>query len=287
MNRQRQLVFIVSLPRSGSTLLGHMMGALPSVMYTGEVPAPLLKGRPVRCRSCQTSSCPVWNDAVSADFVHRCFAEYQQAGRSRFRRQLASTIRQQWGRGPRPAALFTRLFDRLPHVGTIVDSSKHHSWIRWNGQSTTIRHRYVVLIRDLRGVTASICRSTDGTVSHVAARIARSMRKQQRFVSQIPEDDVLHLRYEQLIKDPQSVGLRLCQFINVPFSQRFLQFANYPSHVFGGNSGPVSQCLDHSSASQPASLLQLDQRWMKEFSARDKAQFDQAAGAVNQKIGYA
>lgn len=299
----RQLVFIVSLPRSGSTLLGHFLGAAPGVLYSGEVPAPLQKGRPVQCRYCGDKPCPVWGSVLDSQFVQRCYRSQRRAGRGPLRRAVAKG----WGRllhdYEPPGALFSRLLQQKPAIQVIVDSSKHLSWIDWNRSSPDFDVKYLFLVRDLRGVTASLQRTYSRPVTQIARQSASALRYLQRYVRHLPSQQVLMLQYEQLAKHPESTGSTICDFLGIPFDRRMLEFYRYPSHVMGGNPGPVVQCQtankqgsdftsrntsERQQASDPQHqpAFQPDNRWKQELTTTALADFEKSAGAYNRSLGY-
>lgn len=299
----RQLVFIVSLPRSGSTLLGHFLGAAPEVLYSGEVPAPLQKGHPVQCRYCGDKPCPVWGSVLESQFVRRCYRSQRRAGRGVLRRAAAEG----WGRmlhdHEPPGALFSRLFQQRPDTKVIVDSSKHLSWIDWNRRCSDFDVKYVFLLRDLRGVTASVRRTYDRPVARIAQNSKTALRHLQLYVGRLPRQQVLMLRYEQLVEHPESTGNTICDFLGLPFDRRMVEFYRFPSHVMGGNCGPVVQCQiangqdtdftsryaserqrTHYLHHQPA--IRADNRWKQELNAGALAEFEKVAGAYNRSLGY-
>ncbi len=291
------------MPRSGSTLLGHFLGAAPEILYSGEVAAPLQKGYPVQCRYCGDKPCPVWGSVLDSQFVQRCYRSQRRAGRGILRRAAAKG----WGRVLHdyepPGALFSRLFQHLPEKKIIVDSSKHLSWIDWNRRCSEYDVKFLFLLRDLRGVAASIRRTYDQPVTRIAQSSMTALRHLQRYVGHLPSQDVLTLRYEQLAEQPEAAGANLCDFLGIPFDPRMVDFYRYPSHVMGGNCGPVLQCQlanGQSNESFPQyeaerhrdyylhrpPEIRPDERWKTELTADARADFEKTAGAFNRSLGY-
>jgi hypothetical protein len=202
-----------------------------------------------------------------------------------------------------PGALFSRLLQQKPAIQVIVDSSKHLSWIDWNRSSPDFDVKYLFLVRDLRGVTASLQRTYSRPVTQIARQSASALRYLQRYVRHLPSQQVLMLQYEQLAKHPESTGSTICDFLGIPFDRRMLEFYRYPSHVMGGNPGPVVQCQtankqgsdftsrntsERQQASDPQHqpAFQPDNRWKQELTTTALADFEKSAGAYNRSLGY-
>jgi hypothetical protein len=82
-----------------------------------------------------------------------------------------------------------------------------------------------------------------------------------------------------------------------------VEFYRYPSHVMGGNRGPVLQCqkgtgqlsndLSHYAAQRqlgfylhrPPEIVP-DERWKKELTVAALADFEKTAGEFNRSLGY-
>lgn len=303
MKEQRQVVFVLSLPRSGSTMLGHFLGALAGVECTGEVPAPLQKGRPVRCRYCDDSPCPIWGSVLSSEFVKRCYHSSERCHGSRLLRSPARIWGQFRNDYERPAAMFERLFAADDGLHTIVDTSKNHNWVHWNSSSDVFDTKYIFLTRDLRGVASSIVRTSAPPINKLAQELTRSVRRWQRFTARLPQSKVLQLRYEELAGQPEDTGRKLSQFLGLAYSDRMLEFYRYPSHVIGGNIGPLVQSKiatdrEYDSASLYSMASQreyyeeqrpqivMDERWKHELQIDSLQQFDMVAGECNRSLGY-
>lgn len=304
MTEQRQVAFVLSLPRSGSTMLGHFLGALAGVVCTGEVPAPLQKGRPVRCRYCDDRPCPIWGSVLSSEFVKRCYHSSERNNSSTALR-LPARI---WGQFRKdyepPAAMFNRLFDADDSLQTIVDTSKNHNWINWNCSSDLFDTKYIFLTRDLRGVANSIVRTSGTPMRRLARDLTKSVTRWQRFTAGLPQHKVLQLRYEELAGQPETAGRTLCQFLGVTYSDRMLEFYRYPSHVIGGNIGPLlqskiatdrkydsaslySMASQHEYYEEQRPQIAMDERWKHELQIDSLKQFDLIAGECNRSLGYA
>lgn len=283
------VAFVISLPRSGSTLLGHFLGAGTGVLYTGEIPAPLKKGRPFRCRFCDERPCPVWGSVLSQPFVERCYRSQLRAGRSSLRKRIAEVWGRSLGDYERPAAMFEKLFTSHLSPRVIIDTSKHLTWIDWNRESRVYHTKYIFLHRDLRGVMASMQRSRRQPAKEVGARIRNSVRQLQAYVRKLPDDSVLTLQYEQLVAQPVRTGDRLCQFLSMPFEQALLNYQQHPSHVIGGNMRPVRQCqkvVAAGNSTDGSVAIKIDDRWKHELTKNDLVEFERTAGNCNRELGY-
>jgi hypothetical protein len=300
------VAFVLCPGHSGSTLLGHFLGAHPRVLHIGEIVSPMRRGRAFRCRVCEVGHCPVWGSALREPFVKECLAQFH---RDRWLPGPLAALGRSLSRQPnRRLALHGRLFDAVPATDVVVDSSKTLRWTAWNASGTRpLRIAVVHLTRDLRGVLASHLRRIDpDPCEQICRALAGSSKRILSFLSTRPPEDVTTVRYEDLVERPQEIGAELCRFLGLDFDPQMLEYYRVPQHVIGGNPGPTHQVraihasadhtpdyLDQTSPEnqrfyrdQPPGFL-ADLRWKQELDAATLARFEAIAGEMNRRLGYA
>lgn len=299
------VAFVLCPGHSGSTLLGHFLGAHPRILHVGEIVTPMRRGRPFRCRVCEGPSCPVWGAALTEPFVRECLARFRRD--RRLTRPLAAAWRRLAGQADLRLALHRRLFESLPDTEVVVDSSKALPWARWNAAGDgSVRVAFVHLTRDLRGVLASYRRRLDPAPLERSCRdLVASSERILAYLATRPAQDVARVRYEDLVTQPQETGEVLCRFLGLDFDARMLAYYETPQHVIGGNPGPTHQVRAFHGSSD-ASLEFLDRtsvenqefyrdqapgflpdlRWQRELDGAALARFEEIAGTMNRRLGY-
>jgi len=299
------VAFVLCPGHSGSTLLGHFLGAHPRVLHVGEIVSPMRRGRPFRCRVCEGDRCPVWGAALQEPFVRHCLARFH---RDRWLPgPLPGLLRAATGEAEPRLALHARLFDSVPGTDVVVDSSKTLRWAVWNaGAPSPFRVAFVHLLRDLRGVLASHLRRVEPDPIEKTCRDMVSISARiLAFLETRPAADVARVRYEDLVQRPQETGATLCRFLGLDFDSQMLEYYRVPQHVIGGNPGPTHQVrafhgsadrslefLDQTSAEnqafyrdQPPGFLP-DLRWKSELDPASLRCFEAIAGEMNRRLGY-
>lgn len=92
----------------------------------------------------------------------------------------------------------------------------------------------------------------------------------------VAPEHIIHVRYEQLARNPLAETRRLCEFLGLSFDPLMLDFRQKASHVANGN----DMRLVNSDA------ISLDERWHSNLSADDLAYFAKHAGRTNCRLGY-
>lgn len=91
-------------------------------------------------------------------------------------------------------------------------------------------------------------------------------------------DRVLLIRYEDLLKDPQSTLKKICQFLALQFSLALISGQRYRS--------PQHSLSQHALVGKPPAAERAH-AWQQELSARDQAHIESVCGPLMQKLGYA
>jgi hypothetical protein len=300
---RQTVVFVLCPGHSGSTLLGHFLGAHPQALHVGEFLAPLRRRRPFVCRVCEDESCPVWGSLLKEEFARAVLRRFE---RERRRPSVLAALWRLAG-GDLRCALHRRVLSGLPETRVLVDSSKAIAWARWNrGGARGLRVVYLHLRRDLRGVLAShLSRPDAESVEAICQNLARLGDRLLEAMAGVDPADAYSLQYEALVASPEETGHKLCAFLGLDFDPAMLEYYKVPQHVIGGNPGPTHQVRAYlGSRSDDLEFLNRtseenqrfyregrpgflrDLRWKKTLTPEQLEIFDRIAGPTNRRLGY-
>ena len=296
---KRRVVFVIGTPRSGSTLLGAMLGSHSSAAFVSEMNTfhqgvrrrRAWRGPGRTCILCD-GPCPVWDDRVSGHFAWR---RYGALGRA-------------WSRLPAARGFYEELFDAIG-AGTLVDSSKHFSWLQtrlrerrdWRDAEPHLIH----VSRDGRGTLASFKRRRPDvdTTTHVDRWIDEVRTIGAAFDAFDPGRRA-SVRYEDLVRRPDETLRELCGALGLDHEPAMAQYWRHDHHVTNGNRGTVSLIArwraEHEGRARAVLdrrgdrehyqglgyALVADRRWQDELDDADLALSEAKAGGLNRELGY-
>jgi len=87
----------------------------------------------------------------------------------------------------------------------------------------------------------------------------------------------LHIRYEDLCADPNSVLRRVCEFVGIEFEETMIAFRDYPHHDISGNTRLLQ--------SSETEILNRE-TWRHELSKWETRIFSIIGGILNRRLGY-
>ena len=301
----RSVVFILCPGHSGSTLLGHFLGAHPRILHVGEIPTPIRRNRPFVCRVCDDAPCPVWGGALDEPLVRACVRRHHRE--RRWPPPLVSAARRLLGLEDARMRIHRRLFERLPELEVVVDGSKIPRWARWNREGAAgLRVLVLQLTRDLRGVLASHLHRRDPEPADAICRsLVRSTRAVLDFGASLPPEERARVRYEDLVREPTTTGEALCRRLGLDWKPEMVEYWARDPHVIGGNPGPTYEVRRHRKP-RAAELELLDQtseanqrfyrerrpglvedlRWRQELGPAELECFERIAAPLNRELGY-
>lgn len=307
----KDIVYIVSDNRSGSTLLDQLLGANESVISLGEVHhlrAYALQDRslynPVHPLECSCGAvvemCEFWSQveqhlgqtfdslALRPRFFGRSDHLTRVARRFRYfvkrviednpqllrRAPIARILN-----GPRVAddsfALFDAIFAEVS-VTHLIDSSKSPTRFRLLYDKQPHRMSAILLARDYRGtVHSKMKRGQDLETS--TRSWARCMRQMNDLTEDIPPHQRLCVRYEDLCDDPRAELTRICEFLQLEFSEDMLSRPSDNVHHLGGSPSKFDPARKK---------IKLDQSYLEVFTAEQLATMKEIAGEVAADWGY-
>jgi Sulfotransferase family len=273
--------FIVGVMRSGTTLLRLMLDAHPQLTITPETK--FLEDVVEATRSGDASAAdamaPMLASTRWADF-HLDEDEFRQRLRTAEPLDPSKTLR----------ALYEAYAERIgkPRWG---DKTPGHAKRMPRIARALPEAHFVHLIRDGRDVTVSRrSRATDPApvAKHAKrwqARI-RSTRRRARRVNHYLEE-----RYEELVRDPEPVLRRICEFIELDYDPAMLSYHEHAAerlqeiaNPLGGKSGEW-RLQAHALAAEPLQRERIG-AWREAMSAEEIAEFESAAGDMLRELGY-
>jgi hypothetical protein len=228
---QDRLVFLIGAPRSGTTLTARMLGAHPDVFAPPEAHLmPPLAHLGFHERVDQAAYDPVITQIGLREFVASLPAGEQDYldGLRRFTDHLYTRAAEPSGR---------RLFlDKTPAYALVLDFLAR----------LYPKARYVVLTRHPMAIWSSYIDSFfDGDAAAAHARnpvLERYVPAIARFLRQRPVP-LVHVRYEELVRDPEKHLREICAFLGITFDSRMIQYgdAEGPARpVMAGLGDPVN-----------------------------------------------
>jgi tetratricopeptide (TPR) repeat protein len=195
-------VFVVGLPRSGTTLVEQILASHPQVVGLGELPdvrtifrdLPQLVGHP---------------ELDPCDALKHLNPDLAQATARRYLERVESVA------SPTPTHVVDKMPDNFRFLGLIA--------ILWPGA------RLIVCSRDLRDIALSCWQTWFASIDwandwgHIARRLADHQRLFQHWRCTSPAE-WLHVRYEELVRDLEGHAQRLIDFVNLPWDPACLEF---------------------------------------------------------------
>jgi len=267
--------FIVGNDRSGTTMLrliidrGADAAVPPESMYLTDFAAAFEAGGPRDDRAAAQLMQEVWQHpkvrlwdlppqapAVPPGLTGQ--AAYRFIASAPFEAYAARHGKRRWG-------------DKTPHYVHHVD----HLLRLWPGA------RFVVLVRDGRDVALSLRRMPFGPNNAWAAAQwwARGIRAGSRAQREHP-DAVMTVRYEDLARRPEEEVRRLCDFLDLGYSEDMLALEHVdPARIVPDQAAWFPTLFDGINTSPVA-------RWQREMNARDRQIFAALAGAELEQHGY-
>jgi Sulfotransferase family len=133
------------------------------------------------------------------------------------------------------------------------------------------------------------------TVGLVATRWSRRIERARRQAEGIPH--YLEVRFEELVAAPEAVLRRVCEFIELDFTQGMLEFhaaagerLEEMNRDLAGREGLPAQAAEgriapHALASEPPRRERVG-AWRTDMSAEQVAEFEAEGGEMLRELGY-
>ncbi len=313
-----EVIYIASTSRAGSTLLDLILGAGPQSFSVGEMRQ--LQGYanksyemcnfsireyPLICTCGRNfEECEVWETIQKNSGLNFKITPFKTQAPVYWRRiiqlvylsfgitgiNLLSRIFTQINKEIKIAINCYNIYEtisKLYGIRQIVDSSKsiyHYILLR---SLYPDKIKLIVLYRDGRAVAKSMVRGkraiywkkqSQSAFSQAARNWLKTNRAIKLFSKNVPDNQKIEIRYEDLCTFPEvtlskikrQLGVDIPLDINAALRDKTLR------HNIGGSP----------SRFEPNTKIHLDERWKKEISPEELAQFEKIAGKFNKMLGY-
>lgn len=307
------LIYVASVPYSGSTLLNILLGQQPRCLALGEVhqlgmPAvERIHGFGNRC-SCgrRVHECDYWEDlrlrlakasglpstSDWSEWKLTTQSSYLDTAGSRawrfllgFNCWLPSALRLPWS-----SVAFSELrssarhswtfFERLAEITSashLVDSTKAPSrLVALRHTDSKKRLRVIYLVRDGRSVAHSLLKRGFGDFRQSVRIWKRSQRSIQLAIREVPRNQIFEMSYEELCNETEKSLASLSEFLGLPIDTRLAALPESAPHMIPGN--PMTFRGDRD--------IRLREDWKEGLSSNDLNSFQRLAGRMNARIGY-
>ena len=263
MSTNNTPIFIGGCERSGTTLLGAMLGAHPELITTPES---------------QFLDLAFTTEASPRDTLERFDEDWRfklwgldPRARSSMPKDHPTLIRKlvaEYGK-QRSAPPDARWVDHTPN-----NFQRAHNLLGLFPQA-----KFVHLVRDGRAVAASVMPLDWGpnTIIRAARWWVESTAHGLAAENEWGRGVVLRVRYEDLVTDPQAALLRLCEFLGIEFHPQMLSASGFQP--------PEYTRKQHAFVGRPPDPSRL-RAWRRELSSREVEIFEAITGSFLVQLGY-
>lgn len=204
-SKSKQPIFIVGIPRSGTTLVERMLGQNTQVFSAGELPG---------------------MEFVATDFLH-----YQRSGKLPETQEISA---EHW------SMLRKSYLDKLPEISEPIFTDKLPHNFRNVGLILKLfpDARIIQMHRSLQDVCLSIfCHAFTESHNYATAwpSLAHFWSEAERLMSHwssLQSERVLDLNYEDLVQKPDEIGKKLVEFCGFSWDPSYLEFHRSVNHSY-------------------------------------------------------
>lgn len=223
MNR---LLFVCGFPGGGTDLIKTILNAHPDIHINGEMP--FLKNIGTRGYDRNTKFADIrdivafqrtlknldtWNNIenIDHDFSAEIVAKGQLTLEEVLRVCFSKNSYRVWGnKTPQNTESVELLLNLFP------------------------RARFLIVTRDVRDVCLSWRNKWGKDMTWCSAKWAKRMRRGWNVTSNISQKRYLYLKYEDILSDTEVYCKRVCEFLEIPFSERMLEHHKYTTETVEG-----------------------------------------------------
>jgi hypothetical protein len=295
------VVYVMGTSHCGSTLLAFLLNTHPDIFSIGEFGARAQRIRRNNC-SCGkfVDECPLWLEVservtseVGFDFsVTNGVANF--GFRNRFLRHKLNTIKTNTAidkirKGllnlspfyqiKRKRALYVnevaiRTILEITNSKVFVDTSKSpHRFVELS-QVAELNLKIIWLVRDVRGFAGSSKRK-NRRIEESAIRWKNEQTVIKQIYDDLPDNERLLIRYEDLCRDPMEVMKSIFHFIGVTDFAVPDDYKSVPHHIFGNR-------MKRSAVSS----ISFDEKWKRELSREEQELALRKGGEIASILGY-
>ena len=298
-----KLISILGAGHSGSTLLDLVLGNHSKIQSVGEITHWDQYFQQKKNCSCgfPPQSCEFWHPIVEQWYQYLASMQSDETtitdthsrslgatSRFRYRTCLGLTLLFPMYKWPRVenmllpefqqrATNIIKLFDLVRQVSDkpiVCDSSKSTYRYRILHARQPAISKAIYLTRDGRAVAASHFKRNGEPVRVRARRWRFANNYTQNLLRTLPRESYIHVRYEELCREPEKTLSRICDFLGYPFEEEMMKFTGKTLHNIGGNRMRMSGLFD----------IQEDLKWRETLSSKQLIEFDRIAGKTNNRL---
>ena len=178
-----------------------------------------------------------------------------------------------WARTQNAHSLYA-ILRNVSKKRVVVESSKSVPRFRLLHAQRPDATRAILMTRDGRGNMLSIRKRRNWSAASFAWRWRITSLYTLRLLEALPDQTYLHVRYEELVRQPESTINRICAFAGLDFEPAMLAYRQVEHHHIGGN--PIRVGTDET--------IVEDLRWRSQLSPADIATFERIAGSLNRRL---
>lgn len=286
-----KVVLILGTGHCGSTLLDLILGSHSKMFSLGEVYRVVSSDPPVPiCDICE-EDCEFWKPTLLKS-IQNIYTDNlpKQIGR---KLGVLEAIE---------VSFYKKLFE-ASKKNILVDSSKNPGWINRNGkvlESSNIKPILLYLSRDGRAVVNSYFRKyPERGLEHIAHNWNSRVTAINECFTSWPSESKVHIRYEDLAKNPIATIKKLMEFIQLPYEEEMMHFWEHDHHLVNGNAGTKSMLLKFRDTHRHAQWVEanekdyyknqelgikFDERWRKELDTAQIAAVNKIIDPLNHTL---
>jgi hypothetical protein len=303
-----RVVFIISSSHSGSTLLSMILGAHSDIFAPGETTLfdQWVRGNASCSCTLPVWSCPIWSQVIGrigcmrGIDVQKFSIEFPIDLNSAFDRSEATqriahllsvagvrllpiSVWRRVAKLPLFADLARRtqntlhFYDCVGEVSgrpVLVDSSKSVYRMLHVYSCRPQAVRAIYLTRDGRATINSLMKHYGYSAKLATRRWLVGNFYSKWMLARIPPNQRIHVRYEELCKDPERTVKRVCAVIRVEYEPAMLNFRPAEQHLIAGNVMRLGGRAD----------IAEDGSWRMELPEAALRTFEKMGGRVNRKL---
>lgn len=254
MDKERINVFIATLPRSGSTLLGMILGSHTQIYHSGESSYwGKIDARKAQC-SCGRTGCnflvsvqerieknreakSIYNACCIVDKMDEPKKVYHPMSlpSDDFTGEISlQTLNAEINSAVSGLEMLNNTYRNITHKTIIVDNTKN---IRIAEYLTGRNWKILLLLRDPRGLAYSNKKAgiRKNVARSVYAKIPVYIDFAKRALTLMNKKNVLLVRYEDICNEPVESITKVCSFLGINFEKQMLRFKKRRMHMIMGN----------------------------------------------------
>ena len=156
----------------------------------------------------------------------------------------------------------------------LCDSSKSVYRFRLLHAQNPETAKAIFLTRDGRAIAASQLKRCGTEPSKSAKNWRFTNLYTKLMLRTLPKNSYLHVRYEELCREPEATLERICSFIGCTYDPKMLDFDDATRHNIGGNRMRMTTVRE----------IREDLKWREAFSDAQLTAFNKVAGKLNTKL---